>query len=359
MYTSFPSTETPSATDAPIDFRSDTVSHPTPAMRRAMAEADVGDDVFGEDPTVKKLESLAAVMVGKEAALFVPSGSMANAVAMLVHLRRGDEVIVGRRAHMFRSEQGGLAALAGAQAMTLPENPDGTLPLEAIEAAIREPDQHHPITRLVCIENTHNACGGAPLSVDYTESVGALAKAHGLKFHVDGARIFNAAVAQNVSAAALARPADSISFCLSKGLCAPVGSLVCGSHDFVAQAHRARKLLGGGMRQAGVIAAAGIIALTTMVERLSNDHDDAQLLARGLARIPGIVVNPDRVQTNMVYFDLAPECPLDAAGLAAKLKEKGILIGPAGRRRARMCLHYWISPVHIEKTLEIMAELLR
>lgn len=350
--------ETRTTTDAFIDFRSDTVSHPTPAMRRAMAEAEVGDDVFGDDPTVKKLEALAATMVGKEAALFVASGTMANAVASLVHLRRGDEAIVGERAHMYRSEQGALAALAGAQAVPIVENPDGTLPLDSIEASIREPDQHHPITQLICIENTHNACGGVPLSVEYTQAVGALAKKHGLKMHVDGARIFNAAVAQNVSAADLARPADSVSFCLSKGLCAPIGSLICGSGDFIARAHRVRKLLGGGMRQVGIIAAAGIVALTTMVERLANDHEDAQSLAQGLAETPGIVLNPSQVRTNMVYFDLAPEFPFDAPGLATELKERGILIGPVGQRRVRMCLHYWITPAHVQKTLTTIKALI-
>jgi threonine aldolase len=342
-----------------IDFRSDTVTHPTPAMRQAMAQAEVGDDVFGDDPTVNKLQALAAEMVGKEAALFVSSGTMANAVAAMVHLRRGDEVIVGAQSHMYRSEQAALAALCGAQAAPITEEADGTLPLAAIEAAIREPDQHHPITRLVCIENTHNACGGMPLTVEYTEAVGALARKHGLKFHIDGARIFNAAVAQTVSAAALARPADSISFCLSKGLCAPVGSMVCGSREFVAQAHRARKLLGGGMRQAGVIAAAGIVALQQMVERLANDHEDAQLLAEGLKQIPGIVLNPPEVRTNMVYFDLAPEFPLEAGALTEALKARDILIDAAGKRRVRMVLHYWISPTQVEKAVAAMREIAR
>ena len=354
--TSFPEIER--TIETVIDFRSDTVSHPTPAMRRAMAEAEVGDDVFGDDPTVNKLEALAAEMVGKEAAVFVPSGTMANAVASLTHLRRGDEAVVGARTHMYLSEQGALAALAGAQAVPIMENADGTLPPDAIEAAIREPDPHHPISRLVCIENTHNYCGGQPLPVEYMESVGALAKKHGLTFHIDGARIFNAAVALNVSAAELARPADSISFCLSKGLCAPVGSLVCGNREFAARARRARKLLGGGMRQAGVIAAAGIIALTSMVERLANDHEDAQLLAQGLAKIPGIVLDPAQVRTNMVYFDLAPEVPFDASALSDRMKERGILMLPAGPRRIRMVLHYWISPVHIEKALNAFREIL-
>jgi len=206
-----------------IDFRSDTVTHPTPAMRQAMAQAEVGDDVFGDDPTVNKLEALAAEMVGKEAALFVSSGTMANAVAAMAHLRRGDEAIVGSRTHMYRNEQGALAALCGAQAVPIVENADGTLPLEAIEASIREPDQHHPITRLVCIENTHNACGGVPLTVEYTEAVGVLAKKHRLAFHIDGARIFNAAVAQNVSAAALAKraAASGVSFARSAWMNAP------------------------------------------------------------------------------------------------------------------------------------------
>ena len=340
-----------------IDFRSDTVTHPTPAMRQAMAQAEVGDDVFGDDPTVNKLEALAAEMVGKEAALFVSSGTMANVVAAMAHLRRGDEAIVGSRTHMYRNEQGALAALCGAQAVPIVENADGTLPLEAIEASIREPDQHHPITRLVCIENTHNACGGVPLTVEYTEAVGVLAKKHRLAFHIDGARIFNAAVAQNVSAAALAKPADSISFCLSKGLCAPVGSLVCGSGEFVETAHRARKLLGGGMRQAGVIAAAGVVALQHMVERLANDHEDAQLLADGLKQIPGIVLNPPEVRTNMVYFDLAPEFPFDAEGFTQKLTARDILIDATGKRRVRMVLHYWISPVQVEKTVEVMRQI--
>lgn len=355
--TSFPEIE--KTADGVIDFRSDTVSHPTPAMRRAMAEAEVGDDVFGDDPTVNRLEALAAELVGKAAAVFTPSGTMANAIAALVHLRRGDEVIVGARAHMFLNEQGQLAALCGAQAAPIMENADGTLPLDAVEAAIREPDPHHPITRLVCIENTHNVCGGQPLTVEHTESIGALAKKHGLLFHIDGARIFNAAVALNVPAAALARPADSISFCLSKGLCAPVGSLVCGDREFVARARRARKLLGGGMRQAGVIAAAGIVALTSMVERLANDHEDAQQLAQGLSKIPGLVLDPAQARTNMVYFDLAPEVPFDAAALTDKMKERGILLLPAGPRRIRMVLHYWISPAHVARAIDAFRDVLR
>jgi threonine aldolase len=342
-----------------IDFRSDTVTHPTPAMRRAMAEAPVGDDVYGEDPTVNQLEALAAQLVGKEAAVFVPSGSMGNAIAALVHLRRGDEVILGARSHMFKEEQGQLAVLAGAQPAAIFENADGTLPLDAIEDAIQTPDQHHAITRLICIENTHNKCGGVPLTAEYTADVGALAKKHGLKFHIDGARIFNAAVNQDVPVDMLTRPADSVMFCLSKGLCAPVGSMVCGDGEFAEQARRARKMLGGGMRQAGILAAAGIISLNSMIERLVNDHDDAQLLAMGLADIPGITLNPKAVRTNMVYFDLGPTCPYNARQLAAASQARGVFIDACGPSRVRMVLHYWISPVDVEKAIYVINDLVR
>jgi threonine aldolase len=342
-----------------IDFRSDTVTHPTQAMRRAMADAEVGDDVYGEDPTVNQLETLAAQMTGKEAAMFVPSGSMGNAIAALVHLHRGDEVILGANTHMYQEEQGQLATLANAQAVPIQEDGSGALPLDAIEAAIQTPDQHHAITRLICIENTHNKRGGAPLSVEYTVAVSALAKLHGLKFHIDGARIFNAAVNQDVPVDMLTRPADSVMFCLSKGLCAPVGSMLCGDGEFVAQARRARKLLGGGMRQAGVLAAAGIVALTSMTERLVNDHEDAQLLGMGLADIPGITLNPRHIRTNMVYFDLGPDFPYDAKELAIAMRAHGVLIDACGPSRVRMVLHYWISPVDVEKAVTIINELVR
>jgi threonine aldolase len=333
------------------DFRSDTVTQPTPAMRHAMASAPVGDDVYGDDPSVNRLEALAAQMVGKEAAVFVPSGTMANAVSLMAHLHRGDEAIVGAHTHIYLEEQGALAVLCNAQAVPIQENADGTLPLAAIEAAVREPDLHHPITRLVSIENTHNQCGGMPLSVEYTQAVGEMARKHNLKFHLDGARLFNAAVALNVSAAALAGPADSVSFCLSKGLCAPIGSVACGTHEFVDQARRNRKLLGGGMRQAGVLAAAAIIGLEQMVNRLSDDHASAQLLAEGLSEIPGIVLNPPHVRTNMIYFDLAPDYAYTAPQLAAKLAEQGVLINVVSQRRIRMVLHYWVTPTEVNKAL--------
>jgi threonine aldolase len=345
--------------DEIIDLRSDTVSHPTPAMRRAMAEAEVGDDVFGDDPTVNKLESLAAQMLGKESAVFVPSGSMANAVASVAQLRRGDEVIVGARTHMYLNEQAALAVLSQAQAVPIMENPDGTLPLDLVEDSIRTPDPHHPVTRMICIENTHNACGGQPLTVEYTNQAGALAKKHGLRFHIDGARLFNAAVALNVNAADLVRAADTVSFCLSKGLCAPIGSLVCGDKETIIAARRARKLLGGGMRQAGIVAAAGIVALTSMVERLENDHDDARRLAQGLSTIKGIVIDPKTVRTNMVYFDLAPGAKYDAHQLTAALKDKKVWMLPVSARRIRAVLHYWISPAQVDRAVEVMKEVMK
>jgi len=356
MYSSFESK--PESSDEIIDLRSDTVTHPTPAMRRAMAEAELGDDVYGEDPTVNKLEALAAQMLGKEAAVLIPTGTMGNGAATMAHVQRGEEVIVGARSHMYLEEQAAMAALAQAQAAPIMENLDGTLPLDAVEDAIREADEHHPVTRLIGIENTHNKCGGQPISVEYMQAVGALAKKHGLKLHVDGARIFNAAVALDVAPSALVAPADSVSFCLSKGLCVPLGSVLCGSGEFIARARRARKVLGGGMRQAGVIAAAGLIALTSMIERLANDHEDAQRLAQGLAKIPGIVLDPKTVRTNMVFFDLAPDVPFTALELAAKLKTRKVLVGPAGPRRFRAVLHYWISPVQVDQALDAFREVL-
>jgi threonine aldolase len=356
MHSSFHDTQ--AGTTDVLDFRSDTVTQPTPAMRWAMSAAEVGDDVYGDDPTVNRLETLAATLVGKEAALFVPSGTMGNAVALMAHLRRGDEAIVGAHSHIYLEEQGALAVLCQAQAVPIQENADGSLALDSLEAAIREPDQHHPITRLIAIENTHNQCGGLPLSVEYTEAVGELAKRHGLKFHLDGARLFNAAVALKVSASALAAPADSVMFCLSKGLCAPVGSMVAGSQAFVTQARRNRKLLGGGMRQAGVLAAAGILALEQMVDHLANDHADAQLLAEGLSEIPGLVLNPPQPRTNMVYFDLAPEVKYTANQLAETLAGQGVLINVAGPRRIRMVLHYWLSPVQVDRAVEAIKTIL-
>ncbi len=342
----------------PIDLRSDTVTQPTPAMRRAMAEAPVGDDVYGEDPSVNRLQELAAAMLGKEAGLFVPSGTMGNLAAVLAHCGRGDEAILGNKAHTFLFEAGGISALGGVHSCQIPNQPDGTLALDDIRSAIRPDDPHDPITRLVALENTHNRCGGVVLSAEYTRAVGALARQHNLKLHIDGARIFNAAVALGVPAAELVAPADSVTFCLSKALCAPVGSVLCGSHEFIARAHRVRKQLGGGMRQAGVLAAAGIVALETMIDRLAEDHSRARRLAEGLAAIPGLVL--DGVPpTNMVFLGLADEVPADAREVAGLLKSRGVLVGAVSERRFRLVTHYWIDDAAVDRSVEAFAQMLQ
>ncbi len=333
-----------------IDLRSDTVTQPTDAMRRAMAEARLGDDVFGEDPTIRRLEELAADLTGKEAALFVPSGTMANLVCLLTHCGRGDEFIVGDQAHIFYYEQGGSAQVGGIHPRTVPNLTDGTLDLEGVRHAIRPDDVHFPRTRLIALENTHNRCSGTPLPPDYLQKVADLAAANGLRIHVDGARIFNAAAALGVSVKRLAGAADSLSFCLSKGLAAPVGSLVCSDGNFVMQARRYRKVLGGGMRQAGVLAAAGIVALETMTTRLAEDHANAQHLARGLSALPGIELNPENVRTNIVYFNLAPPAP-SAAEIVDRLSERGIKVLATGPDQIRAVTHHGIAPAEIDQAL--------
>ncbi|HHB90203.1 MAG TPA: low-specificity L-threonine aldolase [Anaerolineae bacterium] len=338
-----------------IDLRSDTVTQPTPAMREAMARARVGDDVFGEDPTVHELEALAASIFGKEAGLFVTSGTQGNLVSLLAHCNRGEEVIMGHDSHTYNYEQMGAATLGGIAPRIVPNQPDGTLRLEDIEAAIMPDDPHFAVTRLISLENTHNRCRGAYLTPAYTRAVADLAHRHGLKLHIDGARIFNAAVAQNVDVQELTGDADSVTFCLSKGLSAPVGSVVVGSRDFIARARRMRKVLGGGMRQAGVIAAAGIIALTEMVDRLAEDHANARRLADGLARLPGI--EPEPVYTNIVYFRVRHP-RYTAATLQEALLARGVGVLALGPDRIRAVTHYGIETSHIEETLDIFEMLL-
>ncbi len=325
-----------------IDLRSDTVTHPTQEMRTAMAQAELGDDVYGEDPTVNELEEISADIMEKEAAVFVPSGTMGNLAAILAHCGRGDEVILGDLSHTFLYEAGGVSALGGVHPRTVPNQEDGTIALDVISGAVREDNPHFPITRLICLENTHNRCGGAVLSVDYMSSIGEFAKQRGLKLHLDGARIFNAAVAQSVSAAELARPADSVTFCLSKALCAPVGSVLCGSEQFISKARRARKQLGGGMRQAGVIAAAGVIALQKMIDRLVEDHEKAQELALGLSQIEGVLVEKNPPPSNMIFLSITDALGLNASQLAQKLKENGVLVGVVDANSLRLVTHYWI-----------------
>ncbi|MBI5669667.1 MAG: low-specificity L-threonine aldolase [Chloroflexi bacterium] len=344
-----------------IDFRSDTVTWPTPEMREAMAYAPVGDDVYGEDPTVNELEAESAALLGKEAGLFVTSGTMGNITAALTHCGRGDEMIVGREAHMFRYEAGSSSALGGIHPHIIDVQPDGTLPLDNIRRAIRGDNEHFPRTRLICLENTQGTIGGIPITAAYTAEVGVLAREHGLKLHIDGARIFNAAVALRTTAKELVRDADSVSFCLSKGLCAPVGSVLVGSREFIRQARRTRKSLGGGMRQAGILAAAGLIAIRTMIDRLADDHANACALAEGLAAIPHVEIDLSKVQTNMVFFDLTDDAPISPTELADRLhREYNILIRPypGYTRKFRAVTHYWITREHVETTLAAMRELL-
>jgi len=337
-----------------IDLRSDTVTHPTPAMREAMYRAEVGDDVFGEDPTVNRLEHMAAERMGKQAALFVASGTMGNLVALLTHCGRGDEVILGDHSHTFLFEQGGMAALGGITPRPIPNQADGTLRLEDVAAAIRPDDAHFPRTRLVCLENTHNVCNGLPLTAEYTAQVAQVAHGHGLRLHVDGARILNAAAALRVEARELVREADSVTFCLSKGLCAPVGSLLCGDAPFIAEARRSRKVVGGGMRQAGILAAAGIVALEQIAPRLAEDHARARRLAEGLAQIPGVEVGP--VATNILYFWLTDEVSKTPEEVVAALAERGVRVLGRIDGRFRAVTHYWITDEDVERTVQALRQ---
>lgn len=339
-----------------LDFRSDTVTWPTPAMYAAMQAAPLGDDVYGEDPTVNRLEALAAARTGKEAGLFVASGTMGNLVSLLAHAGRGDEAIVGEANHTYCWEAGGMAVLGGIVPRVLPMDELGRMDLTAVEQSIRPDNPHLPRSRLILLESTVGGRWGAPLPLDYMAAVRALADRHGLAVHLDGARLFNAAVALGVSAEAIAAYADSVSICLSKGLCAPVGSVVCGSADFIHRARRARKLVGGGMRQAGVLAAAGIVALEQMVDRLAEDHANARRLAAGLASLPGIQIAVDRVFTNMVFFALDPALPLTAAQVADRLaREHNVWVDAASSgdsRSFRAVTHYWVGPAAVDALVD-------
>jgi threonine aldolase len=341
-----------------VDLRSDTVTKPTPEMREAMAKAEVGDDVYRDDPTVNRLESLAAEMLGKEASLFVPSGTMGNLIALLVHCQRGDEVIVGDKSHIYLNEAGGMAALGGIQPCPVPNQTDGTLALDDILASIRSEDVHHPITRLICLENTQNICGGVPLTAEYTHLVGELARRNNLSLHIDGARIFNSAVAQNVPVKELVVPADSVMFCLSKGLASPVGSMLVGTQKFIARARHLRKMLGGGMRQVGVLAAAGIISLEKMTKRLGEDHARAKNLADGLRQVKGVVVDAESPSTNMVYLNLSEDVKMDAGQIVEQAKKSGVLLDAENSRRFRLVTHCWVDDAGVEKTISAFRETL-
>jgi threonine aldolase len=330
-----------------IDLRSDTVTKPTPAMREAMAAADVGDDVHGEDPTVLRLEEMAASLMGKEAAVFVASGTMGNLTCLLAHCERGDEAIVGSEAHVLHYEAGGVPALASVQLRTVPNDAHGMLDVIAIEEAIRPKNVHFPRTAVICLENTHNRCGGGVLSIEEMSQVANVANAYDIPVHLDGARIFNAAIALGVPAAKLAEHVDSVTFCFSKGLSAPVGSIVCGTEEFVAKARRARKMVGGGMRQVGVIAAPAIVALETMIDRLAEDHENATLLAEGLARLPGVHIDADSVQSNILVVDVQ-----EGQTFQRKLRDAGVLTSAFGPRRIRFVTHYGVTRDDINDALE-------
>ncbi|MCK5826164.1 MAG: low-specificity L-threonine aldolase [Desulfuromusa sp.] len=341
-----------------IDLRSDTVTHPTPEMRTAMATATVGDDVYGEDPTVNRLEAAAAEMFGMEAGLFVTSGTQGNLIALLTHAPRGSEIIVGDKAHIVLYEQAGMAALGGIMPRTLAVQEDGTLLLDDIEQAIRGDNEHFPRSRVISIENTQGTVGATPLSPEYTRQVAELAHQHQLKFHIDGARIFNAATAYNVSPAEIIAGADSITFCLSKGLCAPVGSILLGSKEFIKEAHRVRKVLGGGMRQVGVLAAAGLIALDKMTQRLAEDHLNAAYLSAQLREVPGVKVMSQN--TSFVFFWLEEEARLSPVEFTRKMAEQNVLLSPypGYERKFRAVLHYWITRERVDEAVAAMKTIL-
>jgi threonine aldolase len=354
-----------------IDLRSDTVTHPTPAMRRAMAAAEVGDDVLGDDPTVNALEERAAEMLGKDAGLFVASGTMGNLVAQMAHLARGEEVIAASTSHLVLDEAAGHAVVVGASVRSLAENADGTIDPAAIAAAFRDPDDaHEPMTGLIALENTHAHSMGRPLSIAYEEAVAAVARRNGIPLHLDGARFFNAVVAMGVGPAALAAPADSVTFCLSKGLACPVGSVVVGTRDFIRRARRGRKLLGGGMRQAGILAAAGLVALSDgpdgTISRLAEDHANARYLAEALADLEGVEspggiaqptsgrLDPARAVTDFVIFRVAR----DRGAFLGALEARGVLIASYPHDTVRAVTHYGVERAEIDATIAAVREAL-
>ena len=343
---------------ATIDLRSDTVTKPSAEMRQAMADAEVGDDVYGEDPSINKLQQKAADLLGKEAGLLMASGTMSNLVAALTHCKRGDEIIMGDQAHMFWNESAGASALAGAQLRLVPNDPQGRIDLDDLKNAIRpKGNVHMPPTTLICLENTHNRCSGGVLTPDDTKRVADIAHDAGAKVHLDGARLFNASVSLEVPPAALVQDVDDVSFCLSKALSCPVGSILCGSNEFIEGAHKWRKMVGGGMRQAGVLAAAGLVALDNMVERLADDHSNAKRLAEGLANIEGISVDPTSIQTNIVIFEVA-ESAGNANDVINELADEGVLVTYPGQQSLRMVTHRHISASDIDEALSRVAKVM-
>lgn len=343
-----------------IDLRSDTVTKPTPAMRRAMAEAEVGDDVYREDPTVNRLQERAAEIFGKDAALFVPTGSMGNQIAVKLHTKPGQEVVIEERGHIYNYEMAAMSVVSGTLARPVKSSDgSGILNWDDIEGAIHANDAPYYVARtgLIALENSHNLAGGTVMSAAQTDEICERAHALNLPVHLDGARIFNAAVAQNGTVANLTKSVDSVQFCLSKGLGAPVGSMIVGTKDFINEALAWRKLLGGGMRQVGVLAAAGLVALEETPKRLHIDHENARLLAEGVANLAGVSIDPEKVVTNIVIFDVSG-AKVSAVGICTKLKEQGILASPFGNS-IRMVTHYGVSREDIETTIKALEEIMQ
>ncbi|MBO8155711.1 MAG: low-specificity L-threonine aldolase [Bacillaceae bacterium] len=337
-----------------IDLRSDTVTKPTDAMRKASYEAEVGDDVYGEDPTVNKLEEKAAEILGKEAALFVTSGTQGNQIAVLTHCQPGNEIILEANAHIFLYEGAAISAFAGVQPRTI-VGERGAMDPEKVESAIRTEDVHFPETGLICLENTHNKAGGAVLPLEYMKKIYQIAQSHNVPVHLDGARLFNASAATNIPVREFAAYTDTVQFCLSKGLGAPVGSIIAGSKEFIHQARKWRKRLGGGLRQAGVIAAPGLVALEEMTERLAKDHEHAKMLAEGLENIDGIIIE-NKVETNIVLVNVEGT-PYHSESFVEMLKQEGILSGSFGPHTIRFVTHFDVSREEIKKTIEIIQKL--
>jgi threonine aldolase len=332
----------------PIDLRSDTITLPSPAMRQAILDAKLGDDVFGEDPTVNELEELAASMMGKDAAIFVASGTMGNLISAMVHCRRGEQIILGRDSHIMHWEQCGASTLGGISMRAIPNEANGELKLKDIESAVNGDDLHLSRTKLICLENTFN---GHPLSLSYIAEVEELARHHCLNMHLDGARIFNAAIALKVPVEEIAKYFDSVQFCCSKGLAAPVGSVICGSEEFIDEARRVRKMLGGGMRQAGILAAACLVSLRSMIERLEEDHQNANTLAQGLAQIAGVDVRPAKIRTNIVFFGLKDK-KIALADFARALKEEGLIVSCIPSTGLRAVTHFGIEASDIHEAVK-------